>query len=80
MNHTRYRSMSWLLLAGSARAATLPAAEPPVPPPAAEQAAPASSYQCVDPTVKLHALLRKYALKCGNPACPLCYPPSTPSP
>ncbi|MBV8046049.1 MAG: hypothetical protein JO171_02775 [Paludibacterium sp.] len=23
-----------------------------------------------------HATLAKYGLKCGNPACPVCYPPS----
>lgn len=28
-------------------------------------------------SAQLHATLAKYGLKCGNPACPICYPPLT---
>gem|GEM_PF-4999026 len=63
-----------------ARAAVMqPPPEPPAPsamPPSQSQ--PAMQYQCLDPTSRLHALLKKYALKCGNPACPVCYPGSPP--
>jgi hypothetical protein len=42
-------------------------------------AAPAnSSYQCVNPAQQLHAMLARYALKCGDPTCPLCNPPAAP--
>jgi hypothetical protein len=30
-------------------------------------------------TAQIHAILQKYGLKCGNPACPICYPQTTPS-
>jgi len=30
-------------------------------------------------TAQIHAILQKYGLKCGNPACPICYPQTAPS-
>jgi len=76
MTQAHYLSVSFLLLAGGACAASLPAAQPPqqAEPAAAVQPAPAGQYQCLDPSGQLHRLLGKYALKCGNPACPQCYP------
>jgi hypothetical protein len=68
--------VSFLLLVGGTQAASLPAAEPPqqAEPAAVVQPAAAGQYQCLNPSSQLHSLLNKYALKCGNPACPLCYP------
>lgn len=75
MTQAHSLSVSFLLLAGGAHAASQPATPPPqqAEPVAAVQVA-AGQYQCLDPSRQLHSLLSKYALKCGNPACPLCYP------
>ncbi|PXX48692.1 hypothetical protein DFR38_10663 [Aquitalea magnusonii] len=80
MTQAHYHSVCFLLLAGGACAASLPAAPPPqqVGPAAVAQPAAAASYQCLNPSGQLHRLLRQYALKCGNPACPLCYPAAPP--
>jgi len=77
---THYCIMSCLLAAaGTATAAVLQT--PPEPPAAAlpVQQVQTGQYQCLNPSSQLHALLKKYALKCGNPGCPVCYPAS-PSP
>lgn len=78
MDHTPYLGMACCGLMAAAHAG-MPAAEPPPGVAALQQTAPAnSSYQCLNPAQQLHAMLARYALKCGDPTCPLCNPPAAP--
>ncbi|NWK79010.1 hypothetical protein [Aquitalea sp. LB_tupeE] len=77
MDHTPYLGMTCCGLMAAAHGA-VPAAEPPAVPAMQQQAPANSSYQCVNPAQQLHAMLARYALKCGDATCPLCNPPAAP--
>jgi len=77
MDHTLYLGMMACGLAAAVQAG-LPAALPPADGAAVQAPGTAGShYQCVNPAVQLHAMLARYALQCGDPACPLCHPPAS---